>query len=86
MQCLQFDDETIHALKALGFKVKRNKGSASVETTVSVIHPAGGNHLSVIIPLPGGEELSFEISHWSLQVSAIKWTPGWQNEEAMETS
>jgi hypothetical protein len=81
MRCLQFDKETIHALQALGFNVEDDKESASMEATVSVIHPIRDKHLSVDIWLSCGGTLHFELTHERVQRIAARY-----NEEAMEHS
>ena len=54
MRCLQFDEEVIRALRALGFTVEDDKESASVEATIGLIHPASDKCFWLSIDLPCG--------------------------------
>jgi hypothetical protein len=62
MRCLQFDKEVFRALLALGFIVADDYESASTETTVDLIHPAGNKHFLLIVSLPCGGNLTWELT------------------------
>jgi hypothetical protein len=81
MRCLQFDKETIHALQVLGFDVEDDKESASVEATVSVIHPRNKKGFLLIIPLPSGGDLWLELMPEHIRKIAARY----QDEETTET-
>jgi hypothetical protein len=73
MRCVQFDREVIRALQVLGFKVEADNEVASMEATVSLIHPAGNECFLVSVSLPCGDALNWQLTRAKLLDTAAEW-------------